>query len=152
MEMDSVNTLSFDRWAVLKRFFFVFLSLAVVVVGITSALYRADVRAQLAVLGSREEQGTKHQRTMITDELRHMVFELMYLSEESELQSLFDKDIARSRSVVAGEYASYIRRKANYDQIRFIDSAGMEVVRVNRDGGDPVITPEAGLRSKADRD
>ncbi|PSL12200.1 PAS domain S-box-containing protein/diguanylate cyclase (GGDEF)-like protein [Marinobacterium halophilum] len=49
-------------------------------------------------------------------------------------------------------YLSLARLQPDYDQIRFINRAGQEVIRINRlASGDPYIVPAAALQNKADR-
>ncbi|MFQ5853784.1 MAG: GAF domain-containing protein, partial [Candidatus Binatia bacterium] len=52
---------------------------------------------------------------------------------------------------MAKEYLRFSAQKGLYDQIRFLDERGMEVVRVNFNDGQPYIVPEGQLQSKADR-
>lgn len=48
-------------------------------------------------------------------------------------------------------FANVSKYRAIYDQVRFIDTTGMEVIRVNNVNGTPVIVPKEKLQNKGDR-
>ncbi len=52
---------------------------------------------------------------------------------------------------MAEEYLRFCKAKGLYDQIRFIDDTGMEVVRASLNNGNPLKIPDGRLQSKADR-
>jgi len=49
------------------------------------------------------------------------------------------------------EYLAFIRQKAIYDQVRFIDATGQEICRVNFNRGNPQIVSKSDLQSKKNR-
>ncbi len=44
-----------------------------------------------------------------------------------------------------------LKIKSIYDQIRFLDSSGQELLRINYNNGQPAIVPQAQLQNKSDR-
>ncbi|MEN8168103.1 MAG: PAS domain S-box protein, partial [Pseudomonadota bacterium] len=58
---------------------------------------------------------------------------------------------AEDRQRIAQEFAVFAAKKGLYDQIRFLDSSGMEVVRVNYNSGKPRSVPAGDLQNKANR-
>lgn len=52
---------------------------------------------------------------------------------------------------VAKEFVTMSQEKGNYDQIRYLNLSGMEVVRVNYNGGNPTIVPPIELQDKSNR-
>ncbi len=52
---------------------------------------------------------------------------------------------------VAKEFVTMSKEKGTYDQIRFLNTAGMEVVRVDYNNGDPAIFPSSKLQDKSNR-
>ena len=52
---------------------------------------------------------------------------------------------------IASKWLSFIKNKKHYDQIRILDTTGMEVLRVNYNSGNPAITPKDQLQNKSSR-
>ena len=52
---------------------------------------------------------------------------------------------------LAPEYSAFSVSRLVYDQVRYLDRTGMEVVRVNLVQGKPVVVPGAELQNKAER-
>ncbi len=52
---------------------------------------------------------------------------------------------------LAKEFVSMAIRKDQYDQIRYLDTSGMEVVRVDYNKGNPAIVPKFKLQNKSNR-
>ena len=48
-------------------------------------------------------------------------------------------------------FFSFSKEIRNYDQIRFIDETGQEIIRVDFDGGRPESIPQKLLQNKAER-
>ncbi|MET0088755.1 MAG: diguanylate cyclase [Candidatus Thiodiazotropha sp.] len=48
-------------------------------------------------------------------------------------------------------WISYAKQRKRYDQIRFLDPQGQEVIRINYNDGDPVSVPQERLQSKRHR-
>lgn len=88
---------------------------------------------------------------MIAQDFQLLVSDLMFLSEQNELQEMLGSGEAVWQDSLATEYLSFSTRKRLYDQIRFLDETGMEVIRVNFNNGDPYIVPDDQLQSKAKR-
>ncbi len=52
---------------------------------------------------------------------------------------------------MANDFQVFSQQKRVYDQIRYIDKTGMEVIRVNHINGKAVIVPQGELQSKLGR-
>jgi signal transduction histidine kinase len=82
--------------------------------------------------------------------------DLMVLAKQGEFRAIFDPNSAletvqQFRSMLAEEYLVMSREHQRYDQIRFLDISGQEVVRVNFNRGQPRIAPDNKLQNKSDR-
>lgn len=75
----------------------------------------------------------------------------LLLRDQNELNDYLASGERRLLAEIAHEYLVIARHTADYDQLRYIDETGMEVVRVNFNGGDPVVVPDAELQDKRDR-
>ncbi len=90
-------------------------------------------------------------RRMIVNDIAGVVSDLMFLSEHIEQQGLFALSAAEKKQRIAQEFLVFARKKGLYDQIRYLDRTGMEVVRVNYHNSSPGIVPEQELQNKSNR-
>jgi diguanylate cyclase (GGDEF)-like protein/PAS domain S-box-containing protein len=77
--------------------------------------------------------------------------DLRALSASSAMQKMLESGGTKAKEDVAMDFLAFATSKQKYDQIRYIDSQGMEVVRVNYNNGQPLIVPREQLQNKADR-
>jgi len=49
------------------------------------------------------------------------------------------------------EFYQFTYNKKVYDQVRFIDKSGMEVIRINNNNGNPAVVGKDELQNKSDR-
>ena len=134
-----------------RRFLVISLSLAAILGGILAVFYYAEVRSERAIIETGVHHTVESRIEMIEREFKSIVSDLMFLSEQNELLQMFESGEASWREALAVEYLSFSARRGIYDQIRFLDETGMEVVRVNFNNGDPSIVPNEQLLSKEKR-
>lgn len=80
-----------------------------------------------------------------------IVSDLLFLSELDELHHLLDRDGFNTKVALAAELLHLASRKGIYDQVRYLDETGMEVVRINFNKGQPGIVLDGELQNKANR-
>ncbi len=73
------------------------------------------------------------------------------LSQNPNIEGYQKRDGEIFRKKIASLFLSYSRNIRLYDQIRYIDDTGMEVVRVNYNNGSSSIVPDNKLQNKASR-
>ncbi|MDD2922579.1 MAG: GAF domain-containing protein, partial [Anaerolineales bacterium] len=112
-------------------------------------------------------QTTHDLNTDVTTDARNIVdfqnsaqSDVLYLSQITELTNYLDlvksggdpAAIETTRASLENDFYSFAQARLIYDQIRFIDTAGQEIVRVNtsRDGVSTIV-PHDQLQNKADR-
>jgi len=76
---------------------------------------------------------------------------ILALSRAKSVTSALAGD-ANARKEVADIFTDIIRISGAYDQVRLLDAAGREVVRVNRHGNEAHVVPAGRLQNKARRD
>jgi PAS domain S-box-containing protein len=136
---------------VFKRFLAIFLPVIIVMGMVMALIYRADSRTWRKMMEAAEVHIVELQRETIAADLDSVTSDLMFLSKNNELQELLDIGSPGARSALAYELSIFSYQKGIYDQVRFIDTKGMEVVRVNYNNGAPYVVDKAGLQLKADR-
>lgn len=90
-------------------------------------------------------------RRMIATDISAVVRDLAFLANHIERQNLFLIDAEERRRLIALEFRAFAEKKVLYDQIRFLDVNGMEVVRVNYADGQSVLVPQHELQNKSSR-
>jgi signal transduction histidine kinase len=115
------------------------------------ALYLTEIKNNRKAIEGVEYHKVELQRRTITNDFESIVSDLLFLSEQNDLQRLLESDEPEDQKRLAGDYLKFSKRKGLYDQIRFLDKTGKEIVRVNFSNGNPVIVPEEELQYKAKR-
>ncbi len=85
---------------------------------------------------------------MMFDSVKADLIFLSKLNATIRYKSILDQ---ADRRQIADEFQSFAATKGMYDQVRYIDSSGNEIVRVNYSNGKAEIVPDDGLQNKADR-
>jgi signal transduction histidine kinase len=111
------------------------------------------VRSEIANVERRE---IEVKTALFANRFSHIRADLMVLASQHELRVIFDsasdRDTVREfQAALAEEYLIMSQQKQQYDQIRFLDRTGQEVVRVNFNGGQPSIVPDEQLQNQSQR-
>lgn len=84
--------------------------------------------------------------------LFNIINDLMLLSISSQFE-MFLNDITNTESFekLSEDFRELSLFRGVYDQVRFMDTSGMEIIRVNFNDGNPIIIPQEKLQNKKDR-
>jgi diguanylate cyclase (GGDEF)-like protein/PAS domain S-box-containing protein len=77
--------------------------------------------------------------------------DLRVLAASTSLREVLDSGGPQAIESTARDFLAFIAFKKKYDQVRYIDAQGMEVIRVNYRAGAPLIVPAQKLQNKGDR-
>jgi diguanylate cyclase (GGDEF)-like protein len=97
------------------------------------------------VLKNRDILDQIHHST--TQLIQHKIDDLMVLSESEPLTQYLRDNNMKSWIHLARWFETFSKHKKYYDQIRFIDDQGDELMRVNYNGGTPAIVPRTHLHN-----
>lgn len=134
-----------------KAFWKRFLPLALVLLLFITLFYRWTVGDLFDRLEMREAVTVESQSTAVTYLLRDVIADALILSEHNELLEFLATGEHARLAELAVEMCSVSRHVGLYDQVRFIDASGQEIVRINNNDGHPTVVPEAQLQDKRDR-
>lgn len=151
MDTDPERSSTIDLWAVVKRSLSIFLPLVALLVGISLLFYYTEAKTEKKIIEAKEAHSIDMATDMISATFKTIISDLLFLADQGALQKMLESDAADQRKVLAEEYLSFATRKRVYDQIRFLNETGMEVVRINFNGGHPSIVPDEELQFKANR-
>ncbi|KYC43427.1 hypothetical protein WA1_11355 [Scytonema hofmannii PCC 7110] len=133
-----------------KKFLIVFLPLSALLALVLGGLYYGKIRAEKTAMKISEIRKVKMQAKVIVGNFNLVVSDLMVLSEQIELQEILEGAKEQS-STLAEEFLSFSQHKKLYDQIRFLDTTGQEIVRVNFNRDRPNIVPKDQLQVQLKR-
>ncbi|MDM8540354.1 response regulator [Desulfococcaceae bacterium HSG9] len=142
-----------DLFLYLKFFLIFFFPVTLLICCVTFALYYSENKNDKLITETREKYTLSLLKQVIANDLQTVLSDLMILAAKNELQAMLIRTsgAAAQRKALAHEYLHYAARKKMYDQIRFLDSAGMERVRINFNNGTPLIVPDNQFQSKSQR-
>lgn len=134
-----------------KTFFqymlFVFLLFSMVFFSISSLLqYKLNESKKNELLNSEQRLVDVENKT-INNKINKITSDILYISDCLRMYDKGDGDY----SEIEKQWLAFSNRKKSYDQIRFIDVAGNEVVRVNQKNDGAVLVKKEDLQNKKDR-
>jgi PAS domain S-box-containing protein len=128
-----------------------FVALTLLLGAVVAAHFYVDYRAERTLRDARETLNVELARRALAADIAAVTTDLMFLGRLVEGLS-FDRTAAEGRNRYLAEvFLTFAREKGLYDQIRFLDIHGQEVVRVNLAGGNPVLVGQRQLRDKSSR-
>jgi two-component sensor histidine kinase len=136
---------------VTNRFLVVFLPLMFLIIVVTAMVYHTETVSKKTIVRASENNIVSLQMQIIASDFQSVVSDLMILSENHELKAFLESGEAMHRSILGKEFLILSKQKGLYDQIRFLDEKGMEVVRINFNDGRPEIVSENRLQFKGTR-
>lgn len=137
--------------SVLKRFLAYFSVLLVLTLLIASGFIYRENKFDTEMLLANERQTVEMLRRISLDNIKTIVADLMFLSSLPELHQVMNSYDQESRAKLAQVFLDFHRTHSIYDQVRFLDKTGIEVVRTNAGPNQPFIVSEEELQNKAQR-
>ncbi|MDA3941900.1 MAG: sensor histidine kinase [Spirochaetia bacterium] len=135
-----------------KYYFIKIFLITLLITSLLSAVvffYRYNARKENLVNLYSEQLELRH--TEVEFHLSNVVSDLNILSEFEVFRNFINFEDVLSFKSVEQIFKLICTERQSYDQIRFIDKTGMEVIRINYNNGNPVIVPEKNLQFKGDR-
>ena len=148
--MKKIIIRKFDKTFV-KFFAIIFLALFITSTTAFTLFYRYNKKQNLLSIIDNEEKLINLQKEEFIFNLNSVISDLLFLSQQNELISLLENDTEENRNEIALEYLNLSKNKQIYDQIRYLNIDGKEVIRINYNNGYPKIVPEGKLQSKKNR-
>jgi PAS domain S-box-containing protein len=98
-----------------------------------------------------EAESIKAVQHHIIDRIATGMTDLLFLRELPEMEDYAASGDAKELRLLEKDLIGILRLRENYDKIRLIDPKGMEVMRVECAGGNPVPVPASQLQDKSGR-
>ncbi len=147
------NKISIDytKKKIFSHFIIIFLIFGSLLAGTIGVLYNLESKEYLKRIKLEEQVNLKLQLALLSNKFDTIISDLLFLSRQNELLRLINFNEKEYIKWISNEYLELSRRKKIYDQIRYLDKTGMEVVRVNYNNGNPEIVKESKLQFKSSR-
>jgi len=127
-----------EKKELLKYFIIVFLSLGILYTMLIWFIEMNTVSVKKEEMETNEKRIVNLERTILAKEFDSVISDLLFLSDQfNGLNQIDYEDMAE-------KWKTFSQRKAVYDQIRFIDHSGNEIIRVN-------YAPQGAFAEKQDK-
>ncbi len=136
---------------VLRRAVLIFVPLIMIAASLVYLLYRAQSSAFWSIFQAEQREIVQLAQQRAVSDLSAIISDVGYLARQESLQQMLNLARPVDRSRLAADYLAFATHKTIYDQVRFIDADGREVVRVDWNSGRPRIVPDAELQEKIDQ-
>jgi len=135
----------------IKRFVQIAIPLLLLLFAIATTQFFISQKLENLDHSTREVRNIGLARQALTQDLRTVVADLLFLTSLNEVEQLLNKPATHTRELLERELARFSRSKGLYDQIRYLDINGMERIRINYNQGEVRIVADAKLQNKSDR-
>ncbi|HDN69249.1 MAG TPA: PAS domain S-box protein, partial [Gammaproteobacteria bacterium] len=135
----------------LRTFITLLIPISLVLLIIGSMHYYTFYTTEHSRIESTESLNVDLARRMIQKDIADVVKDLRFLAEHIESQGLPEALPWTREQRIAEEFKVFAKNKGLYDQIRYLDDSGMEIVRINYNDGDVEVVPYVELQNKASR-
>jgi GGDEF domain-containing protein len=129
------------------------LAVSLLIVGLgVSLIQEREKSRRLAELKAGEQGIVIAQLGAIRERLTLLRSDVLFLRNEYEAALQANGgDAHLAAADIAKRFRNFSQTREAYDEIRFIETSGREAVRVNHNGGAPIVVDEAMLQDKSDR-
>ncbi len=140
-----------SKLGLFKGFLGIFIPLCTVLFIVGSMHYYTVYTTERNAIEASESLNVNLAKRTISMDISSVASDLMFLAKHVEEQGLPDELSYTDEKQIADEFLIFADKKGLYDQIRYLDQTGMEVVRINFSGGNPTEVTQRYLQNKASR-
>ncbi|MEW8505060.1 MAG: sensor domain-containing diguanylate cyclase [Candidatus Thiodiazotropha sp.] len=137
--------------ALLINFMKIFIPASLLLGGIFYSFSNQTQKYELRTIKIREESALRSANDLTSTLFKEKLSDLLVLAEGEILRKYLHNNNRQTWVQAAREFSLFARRKPNYIQIRLIDTAGKEIIRINNKNQEPEIVPKSALQDKSQR-
>ncbi|MBV2120581.1 MAG: hypothetical protein KUF74_03910 [Candidatus Thiodiazotropha sp. (ex Ctena orbiculata)] len=138
------------KLSLLVRFLRLLLPLTLISAGFFYILYLAEFNKSLEINKIDQQSRINIQKERLEQSFQGVIGDLRIMSTHHELLKLVDGDVDTVHDLAA-DYLSISSTRKVYDQIRYLDDSGQEIIRINYNSGAPATVPNVKLQNKGNR-
>jgi len=135
----------------LHRFLAIWLPAVLVLAIVIWVFYAVQAKSALALQKAAEREAIRLSVQTNLVEFANIRSDLLYLADQYAFLNEGTHAMPPAYAPLAARYLAFASRKALYDQIRFLDENGREIVRVNWNNGHPENVAPENLQDKSSR-
>jgi signal transduction histidine kinase len=124
---------------------------AMLVAALTALILYLQYNHRRELVELEESHVLDEQQVIMARICESVIADLLVLTEQGELAEMLDGDPSEVIEELTREFVGFISHKRIYDQVRFIDADGRELVRVDDNAGRPAAVPADQLQDKSAR-
>ncbi len=143
--------ISSRTYEALKIFLPIFLLAFIGSVAVAGLLLRVEFLSDRKIFLEHEVSHVEIDRQSLINNLENVFSDVHFLAGMDALDSYLNTGNPAYLDVLKHDYLHFCRTDRHYDQIRFLDSSGMEIVRINYNAGALSIVPAKDLQDKSKR-
>lgn len=137
--------------ALLKRFALIYLPIVIVLSIVLLLGFRFDEQSRVERATVREEARIEVARKTVAQNFSAVESDLRIIANLPSMNMYLDSGKPAQRERVEKILLVLARETGRYDQIRYLDASGQEVIRVNYNDGKPIVVPREQLQNKSGR-
>jgi two-component system, NarL family, sensor histidine kinase EvgS len=137
--------------ALLKRFSLIYLPVVIILSIILLSGARFDQQLRAGRIAVREGSRVEIAKGRVTEDLSAVATDLRVIANLPLLHEYLDSGNPAQREELEKVFLVLARETQRYDQVRYIDASGQEVIRINYNAGKPAIVPHDQLQNKSGR-
>lgn len=134
-----------------RLFLIIFLPLVLATIALTFLIYYFEARYERSIIETQGQNNLVSAERIIADDFKTEISDLHVLATLQEVGLLVEDPDLSNKEPLTKEFLTFSVNKGLYDQIRFLDKNGMEIIRVNYKRGHPYSVPEDQLQFKGER-
>ena len=145
----SSNPVSVSK--VVWQFIKIALPWTVLLLGILIFYYNLEIDIEKNKIETNESLNIAIGKKVVLKDLEAVRTDLIVLSENSSFLEVANSATTHLIDHLSEEFLNHSKNKHIYDQIRYLDAGGREIIRVNYQDGKSELVPKAKLQDKSDR-
>ncbi|SDH86839.1 PAS domain S-box protein [Nitrosomonas sp. Nm132] len=114
-------------------------------------LFRTQEDAAMEIMQANERLSIQLGERTIEAKLGMLRNDALYLAELSSLQQWLDTGDSAAQSHLAADFLAFAQHRQLYDQVRFLDEHGEEMVRVDLNEDQPMVMTTERLQNRSER-
>lgn len=146
--MDGVKQADGFPW---RPFLMLYLPAAALILAGAWYLAQARIEAEHGLILAREHMVAALGAGQLSSRLSTPIGHLRAITSEPAVQDAIEGGSAEARAALAHAFSTLVMRNAQYAQVRWLDEAGLEQVRVDNLAGSPLMVAPGSLQDKRDR-
>ncbi len=147
--MKNLNAMDIQK--ILRKSVAIILPMLFIVVYIYSYLSHTEIEKTKEILIEGQKQRSQILQYIIENSLQEAYENLMVVTNSNEVQAYLEDPSTATKQEVEHLFLRIASNKKNFDQIRFLDNTGVEIMRVNNTASGPDLVDASHLQDMSNR-